>query len=565
MDNFNLSEDGKELIKYTGQDSLVEIPEGVEIIKTYAFYKCDCITSIKLPMSIKQIVNQAINKCANFSELIFPNDFNADCTGCSICSCPKLNSTIVFGNRLIRVPQSFEGKYIIPHNITEISAGAFCHCEKITEILMPTGLKKIEKYAINECRLLKQIIIPSTVEVIEEQAIIDCENLKHLIVDDKNKIYDSRDNSNAIIETATNSLLIGCNNTIIPNSITSIKDYAFSYCSNLLSIEIPNSVKSIGDSAFKNCSGLTEITIPYNVKNIDSAAFGNCNNLEKIIYQEGSVKLFYWAFYDCPNLKEIIIPDSVRPYFIFHNYKERDKKEPRFSIFIRKVFDKPIYNKDSFFGLPINFSGEYFVPEGIFYIDSYAFSGCAELVKIHLPKSIIAIGEYAFENCEALKSVIFEDGAHIHEIRRGTFKNCKSLKNITFPPNILQVSYEAFKDCIALESVKFEGWCILDIIESCAFSNCKSLKDINLPKYSKSISEYAFEGCDSLDIEKINDSRISRQESLGLTDDGEMLFTNGRLWPCPYCGNDGTTTYTDGTARCDSCHRWFRYASTRYF
>jgi len=96
------------------------------------------------------------------------------------------------------------------------------------------------------------------------------------MVEESNSIYDSRDNCNAIIETATNTLIAGCKNTIIPNSVKSIVDYAFYYCSGLTSISIPNSVASIGNNAFFGCSGLTSISIPNSVTSIGDYAFYYC-------------------------------------------------------------------------------------------------------------------------------------------------------------------------------------------------------------------------------------------------------------------------------------------------
>ena len=96
-------------------------------------------------------------------------------------------------------------------------------------------------------------------------------------------MYDSRDNCNAIIEKSSNTLIAGCKNSIIPNSVTSIGDRAFLGCSGLTSITIPNSVTSIGDWAFADCNGLTSITIPNSVTSIGGSAFSRCSGLTSII------------------------------------------------------------------------------------------------------------------------------------------------------------------------------------------------------------------------------------------------------------------------------------------
>ena len=97
-----------------------------------------------------------------------------------------------------------------------------------------------------------------------------------------NTVYDSRNNCNAIIETATNTLIAGCQNTVIPNTVTSIGQYAFGYCSGLTNVVIPNSVTSIGDSAFQSCNGLTSVTIPDSVTTVGNFAFFMCSGLINI-------------------------------------------------------------------------------------------------------------------------------------------------------------------------------------------------------------------------------------------------------------------------------------------
>jgi hypothetical protein len=114
---------------------------------------------------------------------------------------------------------------------------------------------------------------------IENNAFSYCSGLTSINVESGNTKYDSRDDCNAIIETTSNTLIAGCQNTIIPNSVTSIGDGAFAYCSGLISITIPNGVASIGKEAFNGCIGLTSITIPNSVTSIGVKAFYYCPRL----------------------------------------------------------------------------------------------------------------------------------------------------------------------------------------------------------------------------------------------------------------------------------------------
>ena len=162
----------------------------------------------------------------------------------------------------------------IPNSVTSIGAGAFYGCSGLTSIEIPNSVTSIGDYAVNRCSSLKNIFIPHSVESIGKYAFYGCSELQSvvmgnsvesigtgafggccgltsIVVATNNPVYDSREDCNAIVETATNTLIAGCKETFIPNSVTSIGDFAFYGCSGLTSIEIPNSVTSIGRGAFK--------------------------------------------------------------------------------------------------------------------------------------------------------------------------------------------------------------------------------------------------------------------------------------------------------------------------
>lgn len=151
-------------------------------------------------------------------------------------------------------------------------------------VTIPTHVKwKGEVFAVTgigdnsfkSCRSLGKIILPETIERIGKSAFGGCDGLSSISVKEGNPNYDSRDECNAIIETKTNTLILGSTNSKIPYGITCIGDNAFSG-KGLTSIKIPDSVTCIGNYAFSGCSGLTSIEIPNSVTSIGYNAFDGC-------------------------------------------------------------------------------------------------------------------------------------------------------------------------------------------------------------------------------------------------------------------------------------------------
>lgn len=162
----------------------------------------------------------------------------------------------------------------IPSTVKIIGENAFYGCS-ISSIKIPNGVTTIEPNAFGYTDFIKNLVIPSSVIRISDRTSLPI-NLETIMVETGNPVYDSRENCNAIIETNTNTLLVGSSSTVIPSTVTSIGYTAFGGCEGLKSITIPGNVKSIEEAAFSNCIGLGDVIIENGVESIEKSAFANC-------------------------------------------------------------------------------------------------------------------------------------------------------------------------------------------------------------------------------------------------------------------------------------------------
>ena len=258
----------------------------VTSIGKYAFYDCTRLTSVDIPNSVTYIGESAFCRCRSLASIDIPNLVTA-IGDYVFAACSGLTS-IVIPNSVTSIKErtfsycSGLTSIEISNSVTSIGDETFMACTGLTSIDIPNSVTSIGHQAFYHCTGLTSIDIPNSVTSIGLSAFDGCSGLTSIVLESGNPRYDSRNNCNAIIETAYNILIVGCKNTIIPNSVTAIGDDAFHGCTGLTSIVIPNSVIYIGYEAFHGCTGLTSIVIPNSVTEVGYEAFYQCTGLTDV-------------------------------------------------------------------------------------------------------------------------------------------------------------------------------------------------------------------------------------------------------------------------------------------
>ena len=441
----NVTSIGEEAFYFCTSLTSIIIPNTVTNVGGGAFTDCSSLTSVTIGSSVTDIEGGAFDLCYNldtiycyaitppelFDEGVFQNydailyvpcesleAYKADAIWGKFnniqCIQEAHNDNKIFytstdGNIVTPYDETGFGANIISNTyengqgiitfdgpVTDLGNWAFSDCSSLASIIIPNSVTSIGYLVFNGCSSLNAIFIPENVAFIGN-SFLWSSSVASIVVDKNNAIYDSRDNCNAIVETTTNTLIAGCKNTIIPNSVTSIGESAFAGCDSLFSIDIPNSVLTIGNFAFIACDSLVSVNLTEGIRSIEDEVFHGCQSLFSIVIPNSVTTIGSTAFAECKSLTSVSIGNGVTT------------------------------------------------------IEEYTFLNCSSLSSITIGENVTMIGENAFESCSSLVSVTIPNS--VTNIAPMAFAECQSLTFITIGSSVTNIEYGAFESCYNLDTI----------------------------------------------------------------------------------------------------------------
>ena len=322
---YELLDDGTaKITRYIGSATTLDIPSTLDgytvtSIGSSAFEDYTSLTSITIPNSVTSIGYSAFEDCTSLTSITIPNSVTS-IGNWAFYGCTSLTSVT------------------IPDGVTSIAQLAFENCTSLTSVTIPKSVISIDISAFEGCTSLTSITIPDSVTSIGKSAFDDCTSLNKVNITSIKSwcnINFSGYNSNPLCYAKNlyldNQLVT---NLVIPNSVTSIGNWAFYGCTSLTSITIPDSVTTIGEDAFLGCSSLTSVTIPNSVTSIGKSAFEDCKSLTSITIPDSVTSIGGSAFdktttliTSCNNEYVInYIKSNYYKLFLNHNYAFTSEK-----------------------------------------------------------------------------------------------------------------------------------------------------------------------------------------------------------------------------------------------
>ena len=455
---------------------------GETVINYDAFYRNDALKKISLA-GIKTIDNSAFRNCRDLNSVNFGEGL-LSIGSYAFYNCPNIETVS------------------LPESLTTINSGAFKECSKLTSIDIPNKVTKLNDNTFANCTSLKNVSIGSGCTSISTKAFLGTSSIDRITVSEDNKNFTAVDD--VLYNKDMTTLVLypkNCSGEFaVPDTVTTIADYAFDNSPNITKVIIGANVKTIDASAFRNCKSLETVIFKDSdtiKKTIGDYAFYNCPALSKVDFGNAVKSIGSYSFAVNKLIESIEFPDSLESIgfgaFTTYtdgyrgSYVENKLKSVKFGKGLKTIGDNAFYCNRKLTNIV-------FTGENLTSIGSYAFEDCDSLTELNLKGN----GETVIDSCafcgnDALKKISL---AGIKTIDNNAFKNCGDLNSVNFGEGLLSIGSYAFYNCPNIETVSLPE--SLTTINSGAFKECSKLTSIDIPNKVTKLNDNTFANCTSL-------------------------------------------------------------------
>lgn len=534
------------LVKYTGWQPFVEIPDTVTAIGDEAFLNNKTMIHVLIPDSVTSIGESAFEGCTSLLSVSIPDSVESigqsafeGCTSLGYAHLPNNVKYTVIGSNLFRECSVLK-EIELPDSIIKIGARAFEECHLLEQVSFNEKITLIDYEAFKDCESITDLVLPQYVTELEWESFAGCDGITELEIPKSLKKataygysgtarfgpFSECDNLSRItFQKGTKEIAeglfgncTGLKEIEIPNSVTKIGRAAFTWCTNLETVKFSTNLVDIDDVAFYHCDNLVVLNFPDVVTRIGARTFEECNSLKEVILPSSLTELEWQAFASCSQIRKVEIPKGLKKAETWGDgWYPKSGPFSDCNNLTEVVFEEGITKvADGLFG---NCTGleEIIIPNTVKEIGEGAFTYCSNLKKVKLSDSIERIDYVAFRKCTVLENI--EVPESLKSIGAGAFVDCQTITEINLPDSVSEIGDSVFQGCKKLEKVKLPSE--LYEIEDYMFADCVSLKEIIFPKKIKSIGTEAFLNCITIEdlnlaqsISEINESAFDGCEGL---------------------------------------------------
>ena len=482
-----------------------------------AFYYCGSLTEVDFGNAVTSIGDYAFTVCSKIKSLEFPDSLTSigqfafspytDGTGGTYKESNLESVKFGTGLKTIGNYAFYDDRKIskleFTDKLTSIGSYAFYNCGNLQSIAIPDNVTKIDNNTFENCSSLKSVSIGKSCTTISATAFNNATALEKITVSADNEKYSSVDG--ALLNKEKTSIILypksKSGEFVIPDTVTSIADRAFSSCPNLTKITIGANVESVGAYAFSDCSALSDVVFKDSTmekKVIGDYAFYNCQALSNVDFGNAVTSIGNFAFMIDKSLENVEFPDSLESigryafscydYGTTGSYFASNLKSVKFGGGLKTIADYAFYENRAL--NTVKFTGD-----ALTSIGDQSFYNTA-ITELDLSGTDASIGTYAFDNCNSFETVKLSG---VKTIGQYAFYNCRKLTSVELSENLTTIESGAFQSCVALKNIDIPNK--VTKLNGITFGNCISLKNVSIGSGCTSISSSAF--LDSNAIEKI--------------------------------------------------------------